>query len=201
MFFLLDNNDSFVYNLSAYFQELGQEILVKRPHEITLSEIEKMDFEGIILSPGPGRPSEAVLSLQIIEKMKGKIPILGVCLGHQAIGYYFGARVEKGNKPMHGKLTYISHKGKRLFQGLPEKFKVTRYHSLVVYPENILSAFYIDALSEDGAVMSISHKEFPIYGVQFHPEAVLTEYGHALIDNFIKICSEWREEYENNRRA
>lgn len=201
MFFLLDNYDSFVYNLYAYFQELGQEILVKRSNEISILEIEKMDLEGIIISPGPGRPSESLLSLQIIDNFKEKIPILGVCLGHQAIGYYFGADVKKGIKPMHGKLTLITNDGKALFKGFPSQIKVTRYHSLTVYPENILSDFDINAFSEDGAVMAISHKKHPIYGVQFHPEAILTEHGHQLLSNFIQICKKWRNSNENNRRA
>lgn len=198
MFFLLDNYDSFVYNLSAYFQELGQDILVKRSNEISLLDIEKMELEGIIISPGPGRPSESPLSLQILDKFKGKIPILGVCLGHQAIGYYFGALVTKGIKPMHGKLSLITNDGEGLFEGLPSKIKVTRYHSLVVHPEYLLTDFNINAYSEDGAIMAISHTEYPIYGVQFHPEAVLTEYGHELLNNFILICKKWRNDNANN---
>lgn len=201
MFFLLDNNDSFVYNLYAYFQELGQEILVKQSNEISLLELEKMDLEGIIISPGPGHPSKSLLSLQIIDNFKGKIPILGVCLGHQAIGYYFGAEVKKGVKPMHGKLTLLTNDGQALFKDLPRQLKVTRYHSLTVYPKNILSDFDINAFSEDGAVMAISHKKHPIYGVQFHPEAIMTEHGYQLLDNFIKICKKWRDNNENNRRA
>lgn len=201
MYFLLDNNDSFVYNLYAYFQELGQEIFVKHSDEISILELEKMNLEGIIISPGPGRPSESLLSLQIIDNFKEKIPILGVCLGHQAIAYYFGAEVKKGVKPMHGKLTRLTNDGRALFKGLPRQIKVTRYHSLTVCPENILTDFDMNALSEDGVVMAISHKKYPIYGVQFHPEAVLTEYGHQLLNNYIQICKEWGNNHENNRRA
>lgn len=201
MYFMLDNYDSFVYNLSAYFRELGQEILVKREKEITLSELEAMNPEGIILSPGPGKPSDAAASLQILEKFKGKIPILGVCLGHQAIGYYFGARVKKGECPMHGKLTEIHHRSRGLFAGVPQEFRATRYHSLVVDGEHLPGVLDVEAVSAEGVVMGISHKIYPIYGVQFHPEAVLTEYGLKLLENFTKICQEWRELYADNKSA
>ena len=192
MYFMLDNYDSFVYNLSAYFQELGQEILVKREHEITLSDIEAMHPEGIILSPGPRKPSDSAGSLQILEKFRGKVPVLGVCLGHQVIGHYFGAQVRKGNRPMHGKVTSIRHNGTGLFADLPKEYRVTRYHSLVVEGEDFPKELQVDAVSEEGAVMGISHRSWPVYGVQFHPEAVLTEHGLALLDNFRKICVEWR---------
>ncbi len=193
MYFMLDNYDSFVYNLSAYFRELGQDILVRRDHEITLSEIEALEPEGIILSPGPGKPSDAAASLRILEKFKEKIPILGVCLGHQAIGHYFGAQVRKGSSPMHGKVTEITHCGAGMFAGLPRNFRVTRYHSLVVEQEGLPSFLSVDARSAEGAVMGISHQMLPVYGVQFHPEAVLTEYGPELLDNFTKICIKWRD--------
>lgn len=201
MYFMLDNYDSFVYNLSAYFRELGQEILVRRADEITLSEIEAQRPEGIILSPGPGKPSDAVMSLQILEIFKTRTPILGVCLGHQAIGHYFGACVEKGETPMHGKLTDITHDGKGLFSGLPRTFRVTRYHSLVVSPKGIPGELNVDAWSLEGVIMGISHKSLPVYGVQFHPEAVLTEYGPELLNNFTKICRDWRSAHENHSNA
>jgi anthranilate synthase/aminodeoxychorismate synthase-like glutamine amidotransferase len=191
MFFILDNYDSFVYNLSAYFEELGQEIKMSRPEDTSLDEIEQLNPEGIVISPGPGHPFEADFSIQIIEKFKEKVPILGVCLGHQSIAYYFGAEVKKGKQPVHGKITYLSHNSSLLFNDLPSRFKVTRYHSLVVYSDTIPKGLQVDAYSDDGTVMSISHKKFPVYGVQFHPEAVLTEYGHNLIHNYIKICKEW----------
>lgn len=192
MYFMLDNYDSFVYNLSAYFRELGQDILVRRDDEITLSEIEALRPEGIILSPGPGKPSEAAASLRILDKFKGKIPILGVCLGHQVIGHYFGASVKKGSLPMHGKVTEITHCKTGMFAGLPQAFRVTRYHSLVVEREGLPSFLSVDASAGEGVIMGISHKSLPVYGVQFHPEAVLTEYGKELLDNFIKICVKWR---------
>ncbi|WP_251352789.1 anthranilate synthase component II [Hominisplanchenecus murintestinalis] len=201
MYFMLDNYDSFVYNLSAYFRELGQEVLVKREGEITLSEIEALCPEGIILSPGPGKPSDAAASLRILERFKGKIPILGVCLGHQVIGHYFGARVEKGKCPVHGKVTEIIHRGGGVFAGLPRDFLVTRYHSLTVSGRDFPQELLIDAVSEEGVIMGISHRIYPVYGVQFHPEAVLTEYGKELLENFGRICREWRDVHADYKNA
>ncbi len=198
---MLDNYDSFVYNLSAYLKELGQEILVERETKNTLSEIEALGPEGIILSPGPGKPSDAAASLQILERFKQKIPILGVCLGHQAIGYYFGSRVEKGKCPMHGKITDIIHEGNGIFAGLPKRFQATRYHSLAVGWRGFPPSLSVDAVSEDGVIMGISHKSCPVYGIQFHPEAVLTEYGRELLGNFIDICRDWRGTNENHKNA
>ena len=188
MYLMIDNYDSFVYNLKAYIQELGREILVKRCDEITLEEIEHMQPEGIILSPGPKRPWDAELCMEVTERFQGKIPILGVCLGHQVLGHCCGAVVQKGERPMHGKVTELKNNGTGVFAGLPEKYKVTRYHSLVVKKESVPEEYQIDAVSEDGAVMGISHKIWPVYGVQFHPEAVLTEYGHELLENFCRIA-------------
>ena len=188
MYLMIDNYDSFVYNLKAYIQELGREILVKRCDEITLEEIEHMQPEGIILSPGPKRPWDAELCMEVTERFQGQIPILGVCLGHQVLGHCCGAIVQKGERPMHGKVTELKNNGTGVFAGLPEKYKVTRYHSLVVKKESVPEEYQIDAVSEDGAVMGISHKTWPVYGVQFHPEAVLTEYGHELLENFCRIA-------------
>ena len=188
MYLMIDNYDSFVYNLKAYIQELGREILVKRCDEITLEEIEHMQPEGIILSPGPKRPWDAELCMEVTERFQGQIPILGVCLGHQVLGHCCGAVVQKGERPMHGKVTELKNNGTGVFAGLPEKYKVTRYHSLVVKKESVSEEYQIDAVSEDGAVMGISHKIWPVYGVQFHPEAVLTEYGHELLENFCRIA-------------
>ena len=188
MYLMIDNYDSFVYNLKAYIQELGREILVKRCDEITLEEIEHMQPEGIILSPGPKRPWDAELCMEVTERFQGQIPILGVCLGHQVLGHCCGAVVQKGERPMHGKVTELKNNGTGVFAGLPEKYKVTRYHSLVVKKESVPEEYQIDAVSEEGAVMGISHKTWPVYGVQFHPEAVLTEYGHELLENFCRIA-------------
>lgn len=196
MFLMIDNYDSFVYNLKAYFEELGKEILVKRSDEITVEGMEEMQPEGLIISPGPKRPWDADLSEEAVNYFRGKIPILGVCLGHQILGHTAGAAVEKGSRPMHGKVTEITNTGKGLFAGLPEKFCVTRYHSLIVRRDTLPEEYQVDAVSEDGVVMAISHRELPVYGVQFHPEAVLTEYGHELLANFCK-CAEKRKENLN----
>ena len=193
MYLLVDNFDSFVYNLKAYFEELGKDILVKRSDRISLDEIEKIHPEGIILSPGPKRPWDASLCVETVRRFQGKIPVLGVCLGHQILGFCSGATVEKGERPMHGKVTRVYHKGTGLFEGLPETFKVTRYHSLIVKEKTIPEDYRLDSIAEDGAVMGISHRTLPLYGVQFHPEAVLTEYGHELLNNFCKIAEQYSE--------
>lgn len=201
MYFMVDNYDSFVYNLSAYMRELGQEVLVRRADQVSLSEIHMLRPEGILLSPGPKRPADAVESQRVLKEFQGDIPILGVCLGHQTIGQVYGAVVKKGRCPMHGKLTKIRHDGTGLFQGLPEEYEVTRYHSLVVSGEGLPSCLRVNAWSEDGAVMGIEHRELPVYGVQFHPEAVLTRYGRELLMNFTKICEAWRDGYAVDKGA
>lgn len=194
MYVMIDNFDSFVYNLKAYFQELGRDILVKRCDEITLEELEALNPEGIILSPGPKRPWDAALCVEVVKRFQGRIPILGVCLGHQVISHCAGAVVEKGARPMHGKVTEIHNYGTGVFAGLPEQYKVTRYHSLIVREDSIPEEYQVDAVSDDGAVMGISHRTLPLYGVQFHPEAVLTEYGHELLENFCKIAEDSQQE-------
>lgn len=191
MFFMVDNRDSFVYNLSAYMEELGEEVRVVRCDKVNLEELAALSPEGIVISPGPGTPGEAAVSKEVLRRFAGKIPILGVCLGHQVIGETFGARVEKGARPMHGKVTDMFHDGMGVFAGLPLHYKVTRYHSLVVAKESLPECLTVTAKSGDGAVMGIRHRELPVYGVQFHPEAVLTEYGHELLKNFVEICREW----------
>lgn len=193
MYLMIDNYDSFVYNVKAYFEELGKDILVKRSDRISLDEIEKIHPEGIILSPGPKRPWDASLCVETVRRFQGKIPVLGVCLGHQILGFCSGATVEKGERPMHGKVTRVYHNGTGLFEGLPETFKVTRYHSLIVKEKTIPEDYRLDSIAEDGAVMGISHRTLPLYGVQFHPEAVLTEYGHELLNNFCKIAEQYSE--------
>lgn len=188
MYLMIDNYDSFVYNLEAYFLELGRDILVRRCDEITLEEIEKLHPEGIILSPGPKRPWDAKLCVQVAGQFAGKIPILGVCLGHQVLGHVSGATVQKGVRPMHGKVTEIRNNGTGLFAGFPRTYRVTRYHSLVVQAETVPAGYQIDAVAEDGALMALSAPDQMLYGVQFHPEAVLTEYGHELLENFCRIA-------------
>lgn len=191
MFYILNQYDSFVYNLAVYLQEMGQEVIVRRSDKLSLEEIYKLQPQGIILSPGPKRPSDAIEAHQVLREFKNKIPILGVCLGHQVIGEEFGATIQKGIRPIHGKISKLTHNNTDLFTDLPTMFQVTRYHSLVVSSKEFPSVLRITATSEDGVIMGLAHRSMPIYGVQFHPEAVLTEYGHELISNFIKICEEW----------
>ena len=190
MYLMIDNYDSFVYNLKAYCQELGRDILVRRSDEITLADIQAMQPQGIILSPGPKRPWDAQLCVDTVKRFGGKIPLLGVCLGHQVLGHCAGATVEKGVRPMHGKVTRVHHNGTGLFAGLPREFDVTRYHSLVVRQETLPEDYQVDCVAEDGAVMGLSHRTLPLFGVQFHPEAVLTQYGHELLENFCRLAEE-----------
>ena len=190
MYLMIDNYDSFVYNLKAYFQELGRDILVRRSDEITLADIQAMQPQGIILSPGPKRPWDAQLCVDTVKHFGGKIPLLGVCLGHQVLGHCAGATVEKGVRPMHGKVTRVHHNGTGLFAGLPREFDVTRYHSLVVRQETLPEDYQVDCVAEDGVVMGLSHRTLPLFGVQFHPEAVLTQYGHELLENFCRLAEE-----------
>lgn len=193
MYLMIDNYDSFVYNLKAYFEELGREILVKRSDEITLDEIEDLKPEGIILSPGPKRPRDAALCVETVRRFQKRIPILGVCLGHQVLGYCSGATVEKGERPMHGKVTGGASQRYGAVCRSSGEISCDRYHSLIVRQDTLPEDYEVDCISEDGAVMGISQKEHMLYGVQFHPEAVLTEYGHELLENFCKIA-EGREE-------
>ena len=195
MLFMLDNYDSFVYNLSAYLQELGQDMVVERADHVTLRQVEELHPDGILISLGPGKPSDAWLSKEILTYFAGEIPILGVCLGHQVIVETFGGTVKKGFRPMHGKVTSICHNGEGIFKNLPKNFHVTRYHSLTAEESSLLPCLKVDAKSEDGAVMAVHHDKMPVYGVQFHPEAVLTEYGHELLENFVKITKEWRKDH------
>ena len=190
MYLMIDNYDSFVYNLKAYFQELGRDILVRRCDQITREDIQAMNPQGIILSPGPKRPWDAQLCVETVRRFGGKVPLLGVCLGHQVLGHCAGATVEKGVRPMHGKVTRVHHSGTGLFAGLPREFDVTRYHSLVIRQETLPKDYQVDCVSEDGAVMGLSHRTLPLFGVQFHPEAVLTQYGHELLENFCRLAEE-----------
>ncbi len=198
MFYLIDNYDSFVYNLYAYMLESGRDILVRRADEISFEELDRLywtgKLEGILISPGPKRPQDADVSNEILTRFEGKVPILGVCLGHQLMGWHYGAQVSHGKFPVHGKISRIAHTGEELFEGLPQNYKVTRYHSLVVQEEDLPSCLTVTARSEDGVIMGLKHREYPVYGIQFHPEAVLTEYGHELLENFCQICCARKEE-------
>lgn len=195
MYLMIDNYDSFVYNLARYLEELGEEIEVVRNDKITVERLQELErfgeLTGIILSPGPKSPRDSGVCREIVREMGEHVPVLGVCLGHQIIGDVFGAVVRKGLRPMHGKVTPITTRGTGVFQALPRTYQVTRYHSLVVEREGLPECLEVDAWSEDGVIMGMHHKSQPIYGVQFHPEAVLTEFGHELLRNFTKICEEW----------
>ena len=202
MYVMIDNYDSFVHNLAVYFQELGQEIHLIRNDQVDILALKELhregQLDGLLLSPGPKSPKDCGQCLNVLEKMAGLVPILGVCLGHQIIGHAWNAKIQKGSRPMHGKVTFLENSQTGLFHGLPRHFLVTRYHSLIVSEEHFPRQLQIGARSEDGVIMALSHKTLPIYGVQFHPEAVLTEYGHELLANFINLCEEWRITHENN---
>ena len=189
MIYILDHYDSFVYNLSAYLQELGETVLVRRLDEASLEELRELQPKGILLSPGPGHPDDLTCSHRLLEEWQNRVPILGVCLGHQIIGHFYGAQVVHGNRPMHGKLSVVTHTNRGIFAGLPSSFPVTRYHSLVVSEESLPDCLEVTAKSDDGAVMGIAHSGGMVQGVQFHPEAVLTEQGHALLRNFLTFCN------------
>ncbi len=188
MFLLLDNYDSFTYNLRHYLGELGAEVEVRRNDAISADEAVALGAEGIVISPGPCDPDRAGICLDVIEKAAGKLPILGVCLGHQCIGQVFGGRVVLAPKPMHGKVSEITHTGEGVLTGLPSPFKATRYHSLTVERESLPDCLEITAESSDGVIQGLRHKELPIYGVQFHPESIASEHGHQLIQNFLDIA-------------
>ncbi len=190
MFLMIDNYDSFVYNLVRYMEELSEEVMIRRNDDITLEEIVQIQPEGIILSPGPKRPEDAGISEAIVERFKSSIPILGICLGHQVIGHVFGASIIEGAEPVHGKVHPVYHKQTGLYQGLAMPFSATRYHSLIIDPLTLGEELEVTSHTEDGVIMGIKHKEYPVEGVQFHPEAELTAYGHELLRNFIKRCRE-----------
>jgi para-aminobenzoate synthetase component 2 len=186
MILVIDNYDSFTYNLVQYLGELQQEIIVKRNDELSLEDIELMNPDHILISPGPCTPNEAGVSLDLINRFKGEIPILGVCLGHQAIGQAFGGEVIRAPQMMHGKTSQILHDGKSIFAGLPQPFTATRYHSLIVRRETLPDCLEISAETEDGIIMGLRHKEYAVEGVQFHPESIITQHGHQLLSNFLK---------------
>ena len=186
MLLMIDNYDSFTYNLVQYFGELGQDVQVYRNDEIDLAKVAELNPRHIVISPGPCTPNEAGISLALINEFKGKIPLLGVCLGHQSIGQAFGGEIIKAKTLMHGKTSLIHHENVGVFKDLPNPYTATRYHSLVIEKESLPDCLEITAWTEDGEIMGVRHKTLAIEGVQFHPESVLTEHGHALLDNFIK---------------
>jgi anthranilate synthase/aminodeoxychorismate synthase-like glutamine amidotransferase len=187
MLLVIDNYDSFTYNLVQYFGELGADPLVKRNDAITPDEVENMKPQRIVVSPGPGRPEEAGISMELIRKFGGKIPILGVCLGHQCMGEVYGAKVVRAGRLMHGKTSPIQHDGKGVFQGLPNPFEATRYHSLIVEKNSVPSCLEVCAETAEGEIMGLRHREYPVHGVQFHPESILSKEGKDLLANFLKI--------------
>jgi anthranilate synthase component 2 len=186
MLLMIDNYDSFTYNLVQYFQELGTEVVVYRNDEITIEQIEQMSPAYLVVSPGPCTPNEAGISVAVIQHFSGKIPILGVCLGHQSIGAAFGGKIIHARQLMHGKTSLIHHHGSSVFTNLANPFTATRYHSLVIERESLPDCLDITAWTEDGEIMGVRHKTLAVHGVQFHPESILTEHGHQLLANFLK---------------
>jgi anthranilate synthase/aminodeoxychorismate synthase-like glutamine amidotransferase len=186
MILMIDNNDSFTYNLVQYLGALGQDIKVFRNDKITVNSIKKLKPAKIVVSPGPGRPEDAGISCEAIKEFSGKIPILGVCLGHQAIAYVYGGRIVQAKKLMHGKTSWIYHNKKEIFKGIPNPFEATRYHSLIVEKKSLPEDLEITAWTKEGEIMGLRHKVFPLWGVQFHPESILTRSGKDILANFLK---------------
>jgi anthranilate synthase/aminodeoxychorismate synthase-like glutamine amidotransferase len=187
MLLIIDNYDSFTYNLVQYFGELGAEPVVKRNDEITIAEIEAMKPEAIVISPGPCTPKEAGISNDVIREIGPKLPVLGVCLGHQCIGYVYGADVVRAGRLMHGKTSPILHDNEGVFAGLPSPFEATRYHSLIIDPPTVPDSLIVNARTAEGEIMGVRHRDYPIHGVQFHPESILTRHGKELLKNFLII--------------
>jgi anthranilate synthase component 2 len=186
MLLMIDNYDSFTYNIVQYFGELGEDVRVYRNDEITLEQIEALNPDRICISPGPKAPAQAGISVEVLKHFAGKKPILGVCLGHQAIGEAFGGKVIRAKQVMHGKTSLIAHTGVGVFKGLPSPFTVIRYHSLAIERASLPSCLEVTAWTDDGEIMGVRHREYDIEGVQFHPESILSEHGHALLKNFLE---------------
>lgn len=188
MILMIDNYDSFTYNLVQYFGELNAEMKVFRNDALTVSQVEHMKPEKIVISPGPGRPEDAGISVEIIQKLAGKIPILGVCLGHQAIGYAYGGKIIHARTLMHGKTSKITHDNREIFKGIEDPFEATRYHSLVIDPSTLPTELEVTATTlDDKEIMGVRHKTFPLWGVQFHPESILTKEGMNILRNFLHL--------------
>ena len=186
MVLMIDNYDSFTYNLVQYLAELGEEVVVRRNDEITVAEAERIAPSAIVISPGPSRPEQAGISLELVSRLAGRVPLLGVCLGHQAIGQAFGGKVVRARHVMHGKVSRVQHDGKGVFRGLPPGFQATRYHSLALERDSLPACLAITAEADDGEIMGLRHRSLRVEGVQFHPEALLTEHGHKMLQNFIQ---------------
>jgi anthranilate synthase component II len=185
MILLIDNYDSFVYNLARYVRELGEEPLVRRHDALTVEEVLELGPSHVIISPGPCSPAEAGISTEVVRQVGARIPVLGVCLGHQCIGAAYGGEIVRAGRPMHGKTSRIHHRGGDLFTGIPTPFLASRYHSLVISPASVPAELEVTATSEDGEIMAVRHVRHPVYGVQFHPESVLTEHGYRMLDHFL----------------
>ena len=190
MYLLIDNYDSFTYNLLHFMGEMGAEMIVRRNDSLTIDEALALGDQGIVISPGPCDPDKAGICLDLVRAAAGKRPMLGVCLGHQCIGQAFGGRVERAPVPMHGKISAIAHDGSGVFDGLPTPFDATRYHSLMVTRDSLPDCLTVTAETGDGVIMGLAHKEFPIFGIQFHPESIASQHGHALLKNFITIAAQ-----------
>jgi anthranilate synthase/aminodeoxychorismate synthase-like glutamine amidotransferase len=191
MLLIIDNYDSFTYNLVQYFGELGAEPVVKRNDEITVAEIVALQPEAVVISPGPCTPKEAGISNEVIREIGPKLPVLGVCLGHQCIGYVFGGAVVRAGRLMHGKTSPILHDNSGVFADLPSPFEATRYHSLIIDPPSVPAALVVNARTAEGEIMGVRHREYPIHGVQFHPESILTRHGKDLLKNFLRITADF----------
>lgn len=187
---LIDNYDSFTYNLVHYLQELGAEVDVKRNDALTVADIVGAGYGGIVISPGPGRPEDAGISETVIRELGPTIPVFGVCLGHQAIGQVYGGKVVRGASPMHGKVSTLTHKNIGIFNNINSPFKATRYHSLIVDRATLPACLEVTSETEDGTIMGLQHTEYPVHGVQFHPESIASEHGHKMLGNFLTICRE-----------
>ena len=187
MLLVIDNYDSFTYNLVQYFGELGADPQVKRNDAITPEEVEKLKPKRIVISPGPGRPQDAGISMELIRRLGSRVPLLGVCLGHQCIGEVYGGKVVRAGRLMHGKTSPIQHDGKGVFAKLPNPFEATRYHSLIVEKESVPSCLQVSAETAEGEIMGLRHKEYPVHGVQFHPESILSKEGKDLLANFLSL--------------
>jgi len=186
MVLMIDNYDSFTYNLVQYLAELGAQVRVVRNDEISVDEVRSLAPRAIVISPGPSAPDQAGISLELVQHLAGRVPIFGVCLGHQTIGQAFGGKVVRAKRVMHGKVSAVRHDGEGVFRGLPAEFRATRYHSLAVERESLPTCLKITAEAEDGEIMGLRHREYAVEGVQFHPEALLTEHGHRMLQNFIE---------------
>ena len=191
MVLVIDNYDSFTYNLVQYIMQLGKEVQVVRNDAMTVEQVSELDFEQIVISPGPGTPGDAGISMDVIREFAGKKPILGVCLGLQTIGQVFGGTVSRAPLPMHGKVSEVEHSGQAVFRGINGPFKATRYHSLVVKRDTMPAALQVTAETDDGLVMGLAHRTLPLHGVQFHPESIASEHGHLILKNFLDLAAAW----------